>query len=352
MSARDAPGTQAALAFPHRNPSGKELALVLSGSFIRFHLVAALLTFSFLLGACGEQPTTPSGSAIPVTDTTYPTDNAFASVLNQLGGPAIFGQPLTDVILLENGEMEQLYENVIVFSPASNPNAIQFRPLPKILEMPASPPDARQYDRRDNLIFYPVEDDLGFHVPVFFDEFLSQHGGKELSGNPINNVVGLRLSGEDVARQCFENFCLDYFPNAPLGQRIRLAPLGVLYLGRMDKAISQSKAIPKSQTLILQVGEEKSELRPGEEQTIYVLIIKRQNKKPVAQVKTTIELMLPNGKIFTYTAEPSGPDGWTRITIPPLPKTKHGMMVAYKVCLLNPVKAGDCATGSYLIWDD
>ncbi len=318
----------------------------------RFTMLAAIVSVCFAVSACSDAANaTTSAELSPQSAKKFVHDSPYSRVLERMGGPAVFGQPLTEVILLDDGTMEQVYETVIVTSPAASSGNISFRPLPKMLGMPSAPPGKKLYDRRHNMIFYPVNDELGYHVPIFFDEFISWHGGTEQSGPPISEVMLLDINGEKIARQCFTSYCLDYFPTAPEGQRVHLAPLGVMYLSRRDTAVVESSPANNSEALSILVGEEKSQLRSNESQILYVLIIKSHNKKPVAQVMTTLEVKLPNGSQYSYAIDPTGIDGWTRYVLPPLSDCEHGMMVVYSVCLHNPVKTGDCASGSYLIWD-
>jgi hypothetical protein len=90
-------------------------------------------------------------------------------------------------------------------------------------------PSQKKYDRRDNVIFYPVQNELGFHVPIVFDEFIARHGGTETSGKPISETEVVEMNGEKIARQCFENYCLDYYPAFPTGAQVRMVQLGYQY---------------------------------------------------------------------------------------------------------------------------
>ncbi|HSV86264.1 MAG TPA: hypothetical protein VLH85_06795, partial [Levilinea sp.] len=137
----------------------------------------------------------------------------FEWALDQIGGTVIFGKPLSEPVHTPDGFIEQVYENALIFAPADNPNSIALRPLAKILNMPMHKPTQQKHDRRDNVIFYPVQGDLGFHVPIVFDEFIARHGGMEISGQPISEPGVVEINGERVARQCFENYCLDYYPS-------------------------------------------------------------------------------------------------------------------------------------------
>lgn len=270
-------------------------------------------------------------------------------ILDRMGGRRVFGEPQGEPVIAEDGQMEQAYTNIVIYSPPDNPNAVQFRPLGRSLGMPARQPGPKKYDRRQNVIFYPVDGDLGFHVPVVFDEFIAQHGGTEKSGKPISEPMAIEVKGEKVARQCFENYCLDYYNNAPQGVQVRLAPLGMQHRANISSATHT--ALPQPEALSMLISEDKTQLNSLDSQTFYLLVYKDHTKEPQAGITARIELMLPNGNSYLYQTPPTGVNGWTSLTIPPLPNLQHGMMVAYQVCLEQPVEPQPCTSETYLVWN-
>jgi hypothetical protein len=272
----------------------------------------------------------------------------FQRVLDRMGGTAVFGNPLSDPVQTTDGFMEQVYESVVVYSPPDNPASIAFRPLAKILNMPMHQPSQKKYDRRDNVIFYPVQGELGFHVPIVFDEYIARHGGTETSGNPISETEVVEANGERIARQCFENYCLDYYPSSPAEVQVRMAKLGYQYEQTPFNAIPAQVMEPVEPLAIL-IGEEKTQVLSSETQTLYLLVYSDHTKEPRQNVNASLVLMLPDGHNYSYEFPPTGINGWTKLDVPPLSNAGHGTMIAYKICLSgdSPV----CVSESYLIWN-
>jgi hypothetical protein len=283
-------------------------------------------------------------SVAPVTQFSAP----YQRVLDRMGGTAVFGEPLADPVRTTDGFMEQVYESVVVYSPPDNPTAIAFRPLAKILNMPMHQPGQKKYDRRDNVIFYPVQNELGFHVPVVFDEFIARHGGIETSGQPISETDVTEINGEKIARQCFENYCLDYYPAAPTGTQVRMAQLGYLYEQVQVSAIP-GPVVEPVEPLAMLVSEDKTQVHASETQTFYLLVYSDHTKEPRPNVNADLMVMLPDGTSYSYEFPPTGINGWTKLEVPPLPDANHGTMVAYQICLSG--ESPICVSESYLVWN-
>jgi hypothetical protein len=272
----------------------------------------------------------------------------FQRVLDRLGGIAIFGSPLGEPVRTPDGFMEQVYENAVIYAPVDNPNAIALRPLAKILNMPMHQPVLKKYDRRDNVIFYPVQGELGFHVPIVFDEFIASHGGTETSGQPISETDVVEIGGERIARQCFENYCLDYYPSAQIGAQVRMAQLGYRYEQTPVGAIPAPALEPVDPLAIL-ISEDKAQVLDNETQTFFLLVYNDHTKEPRPNANATLLVMFPDGASYSYEFPPTGINGWTRLEVPPLPEYQHGTLVAYKICLSGEPQT--CVSESYLVWN-
>jgi hypothetical protein len=330
----------------------------------RWLLLASTCIFMGLfLTACGEgqpmsiirstlQPAaeSPPVQALEQKNGTSPVEfsTPFQRILDRMGGTAVFGNPLAEPVQTTDGFMEQVYENVVVYSLPDNPASIAFRPLAKILNMPMHQPSQKKYDRRDNVIFYPVQGELGFHVPIVFDEYIARHGGTETSGNPISETEVIEANGERIARQCFENYCLDYYPAAPAEMQVRMAKLGYQYEQPSYNAIP-AQVITPVEPLAMLISEEKTQVLSSETQTFYLLVYSDHTKEPRPNVNASLVLMLPDGSNYSYEFPPTGINGWTKMDVLPLPSVSHGTMIAYKICLSgdSPV----CVSESYLVWN-
>jgi hypothetical protein len=284
----------------------------------------------------------------------YQYRSPFQTAIDRMGGTAIFGQPVSDAIQTDDGNLEQVFSTVVVYAPSDNPTAIRLRPLSKMLGMTETAPGPKQFDMRQNVIFYPVDGELGYHVPVFFDEFIAAHGGQEISGNPISDTFKVtNSSGKDVARQCFENYCLEYDPTAPKGQNTRLSELGRQYAQINNLS---GVASPADQNLSLMVSTDKSEVASSESQIFYLLAYKRRSLEPASDAVARVELTLPDGTVNSYRSDPTGANGWVSMTIPPLTDTTNGTVVAYKICLENSDGSATdpttCVSDTFVIWNN
>ena len=275
----------------------------------------------------------------------------FAPYLDRMGAAGLFGKPLSQPYTAVDGALEQVYDGAVIYAPAGSPGDFHFRQLSNLLGMTAAPPGARLYGLQENMVFYPTEGELGYHVPLVFDQFIAATGGVGYSGLPLSDPY---LDPTDnVTRQCFENYCLDYDPIASGSYYTRVAPLGGQYLALFPVATPEPTAWPVLPVLDFKLMEEKPELRPSDNQTISIRVFMLVDSQPVADVGARLVLMLPDGGVQNYTFAPSAADGWSTLTLPPLVNYPNGSMITYQACLDEAFTAGisTCRSGSYLIWE-
>jgi hypothetical protein len=272
-------------------------------------------------------------------------DNPFARVIERLGGTQVFGDPLTEAYISPlDGNLEQVYANIIVYSPADQPGVVAFRRLTSMCNMNTTPAGSKLYDISQNMIFYPTEGEFGYHVPVI----ITSHGGSEVAGRPVAEAMSYPTENV-AARQCYENYCLDYDPSAPEGARVHLAPLGKRYL-EANPSLGQTPALG-SIAMHLQVSEDKPQIPVGEKQTIYLLVVDENNAQPLANLAATVTLTLPDGSQPVYRIQPTGQDGTASIEIQALPNVENGSLIRYQVCLNGPDGSPLCITDAFLIWN-
>lgn len=270
----------------------------------------------------------------------------FSIALDQLGGEAVFGHALTDHYQTAEGDLEQVYENVVVFTSPGEPALVHLRPISRLLEMHALPPAPYDPDK-GKVVFFNTGDWLGYHVPIIFNQFIALHGGYEFSGPPIADT--LRYNEENVIRQCYENYCLDYFPQAPDYAKVRLAPLGLRYLNRVNPAII-SRTIGQQDEIDLILSEAQPQLPPQQSQRIYILVFEEGTQKGVAGVEVTVILYI-NQMPVNFTTPPTDENGWTKLTIPPTPNLPNSTIIPYEACLNLASPQPICKKDSYLIWE-
>ncbi len=296
---------------------------------------------------------TQAGMSISGIDFDLPggasSGGSLQNALQALGGEAVFGKPLGGEQRLSEGRIEQVFESVVVLAENEQASSITLRPIARELHMQSMTPAVQKYSEQENMVFYPVQDGLGFHVPVMFDQFLRQHGGVQLAGAPI--AEPMLYERENVVRQCFENLCLDYLSSAAENEKVRLAPLGRKYfeqhnLAQAEQAASSDGGGP----LCVRVGEEHVQVAPTQTQTIHLVAYHQDNQSPAANVEATITLQAPDGSQFTYYTPPTDQDGRTTMQLPPLGNLPEGSLVSYQACLDTGDDHPVCAYESYLIW--
>jgi hypothetical protein len=292
----------------------------------------------------------PPQSGIVVTSVES-VEQPFLTQIARLGGLNVFGLALSEPYIAPDGRLEQVYENVVLSAPQEDPNSVSLRSLPVLLGMPTSPPGPKIYNEAEGVIFYGIENELGYHVPLPFDHFIAQHGGREISGNPIGEVTQL---GADVYRQCFEHYCLLYDRTAGDDQKVRMAPLGREYLrlaqGGQVEQETPFVFSPDSVHLLVHAG--KPRVSAAEAQIFEMTLLRASDQQPIADVEAELTLTLPDGRQERYSMPPTGSDGRAALSVDPLrPAPDNGSVIAYRVCLNIPASEPICSADSYLIWN-
>lgn len=214
-------------------------------------------------------------------------ERPFASFLAPHGGEALFGQPLTDPYLAEDGALEQVYERAVVYSPDGSEQGAALRPIGSWLGPAAeSVPPAEA----PGTIYF---DETGHNVQWAFADFYRAHAGRRLFGLPLGESS---LQGE-VMVQRFENAVLTYRFDLPPALAVQLAPMGQAYLASRPAPIAEAVspadvALPAAegaeQDLQLAAALGAAVLAPGDEQTI-TLRVTRSDGSPVEGVPVVLE---------------------------------------------------------------
>ncbi|MCX8024347.1 MAG: hypothetical protein N3A60_04005 [Thermanaerothrix sp.] len=273
----------------------------------------------------------------------------FLSRLARLGGLAAFGRPLSEPYQAPDGAIEQIYETVVLYAPVDNPNAMRLRPLSRMLGFPDYPPGPQIYGETDGMIFYPVRENLGFHVPKVFDEFIALHGGREISGNPLEEIAAV---GNNRYRQCFENYCLLYDHTAAPSLRVRLLPLGLEYLRRLQPESGSLPLLYSPQSIRLFVSAAATRLPADQPQSFEIVVLDARNSHPLTGIESRLWLTLADGTRLEYRLPPTDAQGRARLSIAPItPEQPNGSVIAYQVCLSIPSDQPICTSDSYLIWN-
>jgi len=268
------------------------------------------------------------------------TEQLFFQASERLGY-GFTGAPVVSPQLGSDGNYEMVFENVILFIDPSNGNQISLRSLPSWLGIQAGQPGSAT--DANWLSFYQIQDGLGFNVPNLFTKYIGDHGGLDYSGNPISEYLRLTDGGYS---QCFTNICLEYHPTAPKELQIRPSTLGSEYLSMGANTSASGSAI--SDALQINAWEDYPLIPSGQSQGINIEV--KQNNIPTSGIKFSLVVGQPNGITKTYTLNPTGDDGITRIALDPI-NGPNGAIVQYEVCVLGAVSPQVCFSRSYTIWD-
>jgi len=250
----------------------------------------------------------------------------FITVINSLS-PETIGRPLAIPHIATDGKIEQIFQNVVFVVSPNNLQDIQLRPIPSMLGMPLQP-------------------EIAHEIPVLFVEYLERNIGLQYAGSVVTPLT--RLS-DHLYRQCFQNLCLDYFPNNPENLKIRPLPLGYLYRDKFyhktDFLNSELQSI--YQTDILNVFQEFSYVPPNSSQIVTVKILKDQI--PLENIKPDLILRLPENISITISMPPTQADGSSSLSLYPI-NAPNGTSISYDVCvnLFNELQT--CKSESFIIW--
>ncbi|MBW8009627.1 MAG: hypothetical protein FVQ83_00105 [Chloroflexi bacterium] len=269
----------------------------------------------------------------------------FLSEISRLGSSFV-GQMLTDPYLTTDGKVEVIFENIVITTDPNIPQSISYRPIVEQVGFEALPLTTRMDSPL--VVFFIIEGDMGFNIPIVINEYISQHGGYEVTGNPISDIFML---SDGVYRQCFTNICLDYHANREENMRITPSALGTLYRAYYYNPVDEPGAINIPQPLEnLQIltWEENTLITSAQPQVIHAVVL--DYNIPIQNMQPLLSIISPDGLSSSiYRFPPTNSEGNTQITIPPT-IAANGTIIAYEVCLENLDVGRVCAAENYLIW--
>jgi hypothetical protein len=273
-------------------------------------------------------------------------DNPFLDAVSRLG-PDFTGFPLTAIYTTSDGSLEQIYENMVLFSRTDTRSRVSLRPLTNMLGILPTPLQDPLY--MQDMFFYPIEGNQGYNVPQAFLDYITMHGGIEISGPPIGEIF---LIDNIIWRQCFTNLCLEYHMNPNLPPHLRINPQALGYQYRELIAPPLLGDFEESQDLnsiTLQVWERHPVIAPTTPQEIAVGVF--EGITPLLNIEPVLYVDMPDGSLRTYQFPPTGPDGYSYIRLAPI-EAQHGSLVPYQVCLSSLLDELICVRDSFLIWYD
>jgi hypothetical protein len=292
---------------------------------------------------CRHKPPMSAQIQVPLLSASM-DGKVFREVVARLGAD-FTGFALSDPFIGNQGKLEQIYENLVLVENPESPAQVSFQPLPEKIGITPGP--LVKNNGVEGMIFWPVESEQGYNVPQQFIEYITQHGGEEISGLPISELA---LEDDQLFRQCFTNYCLDYHlvSNIPLDLRISPAPLGQQYLERYypseGDGFSESQAL---RTISLQVWERYQFVGSNQAQEIGASIF--DGKLPLRSIEPVLTLILPDGSQQSFYFPPTGDDGQTLLKLDPI-EAQNGTLIPYQVCISSLTYELFCVKDSFVIW--
>lgn len=295
---------------------------------------------------CGSAcPYTPQIAFTPLLNE---YNSTFSDWLNGFGGEAFSGVALTPVYPASDGGLEQVFTNVVVYSPADAPHAISLRPLPETIGIRYAEPVTQQFDITDNMVFVQVSGERGFHVPIPLDNYISMHGGLTVSGYPISEIS--LLPETNIYQQCFTTYCLNYDPNAAEAYKILPATLGVDYMNIVKPVFPGGIFQPDE--LLLDTRELHPRLSNHENQIISITLHQKGSGVAVPGMGSSLIVRNPDGSLLFEGDLPlTDENGYAELTLDVFPGRQNGDLLLYQVCLNGNIPATMCVNGSFLIWN-
>jgi hypothetical protein len=324
----------------------------------------------------------------------------FASAVERLGAD-FTGYAITEEYETPDGYIEQVLENVVLVMDPQQPGRVFLRALTERLGYRPDPLNGP--NPGEDYKFYPIQGERGYSIPQRLHDYIIQHGGFEISGPPISEVIRIK---DLVYQQCFTNLCIQAFLDAMGNIVVRPAPLGYTYRLLPIQTFDQTQAQPISQPveeppaeeplaveppveetpaqplvepevesevqpqvepveqqapeptvetfsdtqsgeIIVKVWESSTMIAPNMPQEIGVSVF--EDGQPVINVEPDLLVTLPDGTQRRYYMYPTGSDGQTRLTIEPV-DAPSGTLIPYQVCIYNLGNRQYCFSESFLIW--
>lgn len=295
--------------------------------------------------SCTYQP--PAISVVDLQHSSYP--QPFMNTLTAMNGVPDFGEPLTPAYIASDGNLEQTYRNVVIYAPVNQPDAAKLRPIAVAMNFPVAAPGSQQYNENNGVIFYPVQGNLGYHVPLVFRDFIERHGNFSVSGKPLADTSQVNST---TYRQCFENYCLDYITSGDDADSVSMEPLGQEYLTYTPPAQAAPPQFVFSQkSVVIQLSEELPRIKSDAVQQINMTLWNAETQQPIPNMEAQLILEYPDGSQYTGHFPPTASNGFSSVMVPARPSTPNGSVIPYMVCLNVPAAEPICQSASYLIWN-
>jgi hypothetical protein len=259
-------------------------------------------------------------------------ERPFAAFLDRYGGEAFFGRALSDPYITADGNLEQIYERAVLWSPLGEPEQARLRPLGLGLG-PAEPPV--EPSAEPGAIYVPA---TGHNIPSAFSSAYEARGGEDVFGLPLEEA---HTEG-NLLSQRFENGVLEDHDDLPNPLAVQLAPLGTRYTPPVIAESQEGSSggtpttVPQMEGPVASTWVDHPLLEPGSEQYVHIEVV-RPDGTPWSGVVPLVRVAAPQGAFYP-SVPATGPDGRCFFTLQ-LEDLPPGEIITYEV-----VVTGDYGT--------
>jgi hypothetical protein len=258
-------------------------------------------------------------------------------------GTQFTGKKISGAYRAEDGTIEQIFQNVVMYQDQSTPLGVSLRPVSSLLGQ-----NGTEFQHKEDQVegyFRSLGDSAGYYIPAYFMEFIDRYFGFEISGEPISALEEIR---EGVSQQCFENYCLLYDAKANTGDQVRILPQGQKYKDSYYKNAQAPSQEPAAERQIqLDIWEQLPQITSQENQQLGACI--HESGQALVNARAVVQVYTQETGTSTYSFDPTDSGGCSFLTLDPI-QAPNGTTVDYQVCFQGIGTEDYCKKDSFLIW--
>ena len=258
-------------------------------------------------------------------------------------GTAFTGDTISSAYHASDGNIEQIFKNIVLFQDPTSPMGVSLRPVSSLLERIDQNYQTRQEDA--DSYFREIDNGNGYYIPAYFMEYIDRYFGFEISGEPITPLKEIRVG---VSQQCFENYCLLFDAAADVGQQVRILPQGQKYKEEFYREAGKPKnETPVVRNIQMDIWEQMPQISSHENQQIGACIHEEGTPLTNVQAELIVNAEGMGSSTFYFDLTDSG--GCAFLELEPI-QAANGTTVDYQVCFQGLGDQEFCKKDSYLIW--
>lgn len=291
-------------------------------------------------GECSEYPGLQNaGISVSAPEE---VDSPFGEAIARFG-TQFTGKKLSGAYRAEDGNIEQIFQNVVLYQNRATPLGVSLRPVSSLLDQAGEGYQPKS-DQTEGY-FRELVEGAGYSIPTYFMEFIDRYFGLEVSGEPISALEEIR---EGVSQQCFENYCLLYDAKAASGQQVRILPQGQKYKDAFYTDVQAPPQEPEEARQIqLDIWEQLPQISSQENQQLGACI--HEAGQALINVQAVARINTQENGTMLYSFQPTDSGGCSFLTLDPI-QAPNGTAVDYQVCFQGLGPEEYCQKDSFLIW--